>query len=86
MKPVKDVPYFELVVWLPGRGALRQVFQAEDLQQAVELAEGQYGGCLVQVPAPVACKPVLIRSKTSPSLVQRARYKRARKFTNTFEK
>jgi len=52
----------------------------------VELAEGQYGGCLVQVPAPVACKPVLIRSKTSPSLVQRARYKRARKFTNTSEK
>lgn len=86
MEPVSDLPYFELVVWLPGRGALRQVFQAEDLQQAVKLAEDRYGGCLVEVPEPVASKPFLVRSKTSQTRINSARYKRARKFTNTFEK
>jgi hypothetical protein len=65
--------YFELLVWLPGRGPLRQLFQADTVEAAVVLAEAAYGGCRVEVPPPVAAKPQLIRSSTSPSVARRAR-------------
>ena len=78
--------YFELLVWLPGRGPLRNVFQGATLQEAIELAELTYGGCLVEVPPVTQGKSQLARSSTSRSVMQRLRYGRARKFTDTVVK
>ena len=85
-KAAAGTDYFELMVWLPGQGPLRKLFAAPGLQEAVQLAELTYGGCLVEVPPAAAGKPRLARSATSPSVVQSLRYKRARKFTNTVVK
>lgn len=70
-------------MWLPGRGPLRQLFQAYTVEAAVASAEAAYGGCLVEVPPPVAAKPRLIRSSTSPSVARRARERAASKLPNT---
>ena len=75
--------YFELLVWLPGRGPLRQLFQADTVEAAVVLAEAAYGGCRVEVPPPVAAKPRLIRSSTSPSVARKARERAASKLPIT---
>ena len=64
----------ELLVWLPGRGAMRTVVRAESLQQAVELAERRYKQCLVEVPQETV-KPKLVRSHTGPKLAARLRKK-----------
>ena len=78
--------YFELLVWLPGRGPLRQLFQADTVEAAVASAEAAYGGCLVEVPLPAQAKPRLIRSSTSPSVARRARERAASKLPNTLLK
>ena len=65
--------YFELLVWLPGRGPLRKLFQGATLSEAVELAELTYGGCLVEVPPAIEKKSQLARSSTSPSVLKRQR-------------
>lgn len=65
--------YFELLVWLPGRGPLRDIFRAATLSEAVELAELTYGGCLVEVPPAIEKKSQLARSSTSPSVLKRQR-------------
>ena len=70
-------------MWLPGRGSLRQLFQADTVEAAVVLAEAAYGGCRVEVPPPVAVKPQLIRSNTSPSAARRARERAASKLPIT---
>jgi hypothetical protein len=70
-------------VWLPGRGPLRQLFQADTVEAAVASAEAAYGGCLVEVPPPVQVKPRLIRSSTSPSVARRARERAASKLPIT---
>jgi hypothetical protein len=75
--------YFELLVWLPGRGPLRQLFQADTVEAAVASAEAAYGGCLVEVPPPVQVRPRLIRSSTSPSVARRARERAASKLPIT---
>lgn len=75
--------YFELLVWLPGRGPLRQLFHADTVEAAVASAEAAYRGCSVEVPPPVAAKPQLLRSSTSPSVTQRARDRVASKLPNT---
>jgi hypothetical protein len=70
---VANTEYFELVVWLSGQGPLRKLFAAPTLQEAIELAELTYGGCLVEVPPAAAAKPRLARSSTSPSVLKRLR-------------
>jgi hypothetical protein len=70
-------------VWLPGRGPLRQLFQADTVEAAVASAEAAYGGCLVEVPPPAQAKPRLLRSSTSPSVARRARERAASKLPIT---
>ena len=41
---------FELQVWLPGQGAMRDLIRAESLQQAVEFAGNRYPNCRIEVP------------------------------------
>ena len=76
--------YFELIVWLPGSGAMHKLFKAPTLEAAIKIAESAYRGCPVEA-APTTAKPQLARSTTSPSVMQRLRYKRARKLTNRSE-
>ncbi len=70
-------------MWLPGKGPLRQLFQADTVETAVASAEAAYGGCLVEVPPPAQAKPRLIRSSTSPSVARRARERAASKLPIT---
>ena len=55
--------YFELVVWLPGRGPFRDIFKAPTVLEAVEVAKLRHAGCLVEVPPPTAKRPTLVRSE-----------------------
>lgn len=75
--------YFELVVWLPGSGPLCRLFQADTLELAIEKAQAAYPKSRVQAPETERAKARLARSSTSQSVLQRMRYKRARKCTNT---
>jgi len=70
--------YFELLVWLPGRGPLRYLFRAGNIYEAVELAKHTFSGCVVEVPPAAQRKPQLARSATSPSVLQNLRYVRIR--------
>lgn len=75
MSPSQELEQLhELLVWLPGRGAMRTVVQAESLEQAVELAEKRYSRSRVEVPQ-AAVKPKLVRSHTGPKLAARLRKK-----------
>ena len=71
--PVPGTDYFELLVWLPGRGPLRDLFRARNIGEAVALAERTFPGCVVEVPPAVPSKPKLARSITSPSVLKRQR-------------
>ena len=64
---------FELMIWIGGQGAMRDLIRAESLQQAIEFAKNRYPNCRVDVPPKAAKKPKLARSYTSPSLVERRR-------------
>jgi len=58
---------FELKIWLPGQGAMRDLIRAESLQQAITFATNRYPNCKVEVPEPAAkkslgwCAPVVVR-------------------------
>jgi hypothetical protein len=41
---------FELKIWLPGQGAMRDLIRAESLQQALTFAANRYPNCKVEVP------------------------------------
>ena len=64
----------EILVWLPGRGAMRIAVLAESIQKAVEIAESKYPKSRVEVPSAVV-KPRLVRSHTGPKLAARLRKK-----------
>jgi hypothetical protein len=66
---------FELKVWLPGQGAMRDLVRAESLQQAITFAENRYPNCRVEVPAAAAKKPKLARAKNGPREAARKRLK-----------
>ena len=57
---------FELKIWLPGQGAMRDLIRAESLQQALTFAANRYPNCKVEVPETAAKKPRLVRSKRGP--------------------
>ena len=57
---------FELKIWLPGQGAMRDLIRAESLQQALTFAANRYPNCKIEVPEAAAKKPRLVRSKRGP--------------------
>jgi hypothetical protein len=75
----ENAKLFELQIWLPGQGAMRDLVRAESLQQAIEFAKNRYPNCRVDVPPTAAKKPKLARSTTSPSVVAKTRKKLADK-------
>jgi hypothetical protein len=66
---------FELKIWLPGQGAMRDLVRAESLQQAIEFAQNRYPNCKVEVPTTAAKKPKLARAKNGPREAARRRLK-----------
>jgi hypothetical protein len=66
---------FELKIWLPGQGAMRDLVRAESLQQAIEFAQNRYPNCKVEVPVTAAKKPKLARAKNGPRETARRRLK-----------
>lgn len=55
----KKLDYFELQIWLPGQGPLRDMIRAESLRQALAFARNRYPGCLVEVPeTPAKLRPL----------------------------
>ena len=43
--------YFELLVWLPGRGPYRDLFKGRSLAEALDVARSRHKNCKVEVPA-----------------------------------
>jgi len=70
-----DTQLFELTIWLPGQGAMRDLVRAESLKQAIEFAQNRYPNCKVEVPSTVARKPMLARAKNGPRETARRRLK-----------
>ena len=66
---------FELKIWLPGQGAMRDLIRAESLQQALLFAQNRYPNCKVEVPETTAKKPKLVRSNNGPKESARRRLK-----------
>ena len=66
---------FELKIWLPGQGAMRDLIRAESLQQAITFATNRYPNCKVEVPEQTAKKPRLVRSKRGPKETARQNLK-----------
>lgn len=66
---------FELQIWLPGQGAMRDLIRAESLQQALTFAANRYPNCKIEVPNTVAKKPKLVRSNNGPKESARRRLK-----------
>ncbi len=70
-----DAQLFELTIWLPGQGAMRDLVRAESLQQAIQFAQNRYPNCRVEVPDTAAKKPKLARAKNGPRESARKRLK-----------
>ena len=68
---------FELKIWLPGQGAMRDLIKAESLDQAVEFAHNRYPNCKVEVPPAAAKKPKLARASNGPKESARRRRRQA---------
>ena len=66
---------FELKIWLPGQGAMRDLVRAESLQQAIQFAQNRYPNCKIEVPSTAAKKPKLVRSNCGPKESTRRRLK-----------
>ena len=66
---------FELKIWLPGQGAMRDLVRAESLKQAITFATNRYPNCKVEVPETTAKKPKLVRSKSGRREAARRRLK-----------
>lgn len=64
---------FELRIWLPGQGPMRDLVRAESLKQAIEFAQNRYPKCRIEVPGSVAGKPKLARSSPGPKETARRR-------------
>jgi hypothetical protein len=69
--------FYEVQVWLAGRGAMRQLIKATSMDHALAAARSKYPGGVVDVPPQAAGKPRLARSRTSPSVAAKARTKMA---------
>lgn len=63
---------YELTIWLPGKGAKRDLFKGLSLNHAIQVARNRYPNCMVEVPPETAPKPRLARSHTG-SKTERSR-------------
>ena len=66
---------YELTIWMPGRGAKRDLVQGLSLNHAIQVARNRYPNCKVEVPDTVAKKPKLVRSNNGPKESARRRLK-----------
>jgi hypothetical protein len=66
---------YELKIWLPGQGPMRDLVRAESLQQALLFAQNRYPNCKIEVPDTAAKKPKLVRSNNGPKESARRRLK-----------
>jgi hypothetical protein len=66
---------YELRIWLPGQGPMRDLVRAESLKQAIVFAQNRYPKCRIEVPGSVAGKPKLARSSPGPKETARRRLK-----------
>lgn len=73
---------FELTVWMPGKGALRDVFRGLSLNHALQVARNRYPKALVEVPSIEAQKPRLPRSHMGPREMENRRLRLAKKNQN----
>jgi len=53
---------YELTIWLPGKGAKRDLVKGLSLNHAIQVARNLYPNCMVEVPPEAAPKPRLARS------------------------
>lgn len=66
---------YELTIWLPGKGAKRDLVRGLSLNHAVQVARNLYPNCLVEVPPEAAPKPRLARSTAGPREMRNRRLK-----------
>jgi hypothetical protein len=59
----KGQDYFELLVWLPGRGPLRDIFKGDTVLEAMQVAKLRHAGCRVDIPPLVVRRSTLVRSE-----------------------
>jgi hypothetical protein len=64
---------YELKIWIPGQGAMRDLVRAESVNQAIQFARNRYPNCVVEVPPLPAPKPRLARSNVGPREAERRR-------------
>jgi len=57
---------YELTIWLPGKGAKRDLVKGLSLNHAIQVARNLYPNCMVEVPPEAAPKPRLARSTAGP--------------------
>lgn len=57
---------YELMIWLPGKGAKRDLVKGLSLNHAIQVARNLYPNCMVEVPPEAAPKPRLARSHAGP--------------------
>jgi hypothetical protein len=57
---------YELTIWLPGKGAKRDLVRGLSLNHALQVARNLYPNCMVEVPPQAAPKPRLARSTAGP--------------------
>ena len=55
--------YFELLVWLPGQGPLRDIFKGTTVLEAMRVAKLRHAGCRVDIPPLVVRRSTLVRSE-----------------------
>lgn len=77
--------YFELLIWLPGQGPMRDLVKARTLQDAIHWAKFRYKNAKVEVPGPAA-KPELVRTHTSVVLLKRRNARKAQQLADQFSK
>jgi hypothetical protein len=64
---------YELTIWLPGKGAKRDLVKGLSLNHAIQVARNLYPNCMVEVPPETAPKPRLARSNVGPREAERRR-------------
>ncbi len=53
---------YELTIWMPGKGAMRDLVYGLSLNHALQVARNCYPHCMIEVPPQAAPKPRLARS------------------------
>lgn len=76
--------YFELLIWKPGQGPVRDLIKARTIQDAIHFAKFRYKNARVEVPSPAA-KPDLVRTHTSPVLLKKRNAKKAQQRADALE-